>query len=51
MNGMAYTQPMNKKRARMPFTIIDLLGIFILWIGYHELKNCFLAINHEAEAI
>ncbi len=51
MNDIAHTQPMNKKRALILFTIFDLLGIVILWIGYHALKMYFFDINHETEVI
>jgi hypothetical protein len=51
MNNIAHSQLMKKKRALILFTIFDLLGIVVLWIGYHSLKNYFLEINLEAEVI
>lgn len=42
---------MSKKRALALFTLFDLMGIAILWIGYDSIKEYFYGIDHQVEII
>jgi hypothetical protein len=42
---------MSKKTALALFTLFDLMGIAILWIGYDSIKEYFYGIDHQVEII
>lgn len=42
---------MNNKLTHSVLVFFDLLGIVILWLGYHSIKNYFFDIDHRAEVI